>query len=457
MSIHPLDVRLNGIVIPKLEHADDIMATACCVDGFQIKLDDTAEYAGKNGCEMQLLKCEYSVFGKRSAHDATVTFSIGGGAMKEVHICQYVGMWFQNNPRKHLFYEHYTISAEKATKAANMSLALDRIVGSMPAWESRTLYMARVDPYLINGCEVSPDTVASRLSLLEDVQNHYLRCMLGMGKRCMLAVLASETGLEPIRYRRMILVLRYMKYLCNLPHTRLAWNALMDSLGLAKRGHQSWVSDVAVALQSLPIPVTWNYQGLSEITEDMVEVLMKKVTRSLNVDVQTKIEHSTRTRDLLTGRLQWEDDKLVHKALAFRSYLRVKIPEHRIALTRMILSGHGLAMERMRWSERYRPVVPQEWRLCRLCTDGPEDAVHAMFVCENEKVAQLRKVFLTRVFTELPSLRNKHTSGMALFRDLLTRRSLLDLFAKFAHNILQVFYAEPMLQMIAMTDYVFGR
>lgn len=59
--------------------------------------------------------------------------------------------------------------------------------------------------------------------------------------------------------------------------------------------------------------------------------------------------------------------------------------------------------------------------------------------------------------TVLPSLRNKHTSGMALFRDLLTRRSLLDLFAKFAHNILQVFYAEPMLQMIAMTDYVFGR
>jgi hypothetical protein len=44
----------------------------------------------------------------------------------------------------------------------------------------------------------------------------------------------------------------------------------------------------------------------------------------------------------------------------FRHYLRVKTPEYWRALTRMILSGHSLAIERQRWKERGKKIVPRE-------------------------------------------------------------------------------------------------
>jgi hypothetical protein len=61
--------------------------------------------------------------------------------------------------------------------------------------------MSRVDPYLTNKCDVSLDVLKSNGELLEKVKVHYLRKMLGLSSRCMTAVLFSETGIIPIRYR----------------------------------------------------------------------------------------------------------------------------------------------------------------------------------------------------------------------------------------------------------------
>jgi hypothetical protein len=55
--------------------------------------------------------------------------------------------------------------------------------------------MARVDPYLIAGCDVCLDIDQKSLALLERVQVRFLRRMLGLGRRCMKAVLFSETGI----------------------------------------------------------------------------------------------------------------------------------------------------------------------------------------------------------------------------------------------------------------------
>ena len=67
----------------------------------------------------------------------------------------------------------------------------------------------------------------------EAVHNHYLRRMLGLTERSVIAVLFSETGLEPISYRRVLLLLRNFKYLIKLDEERLVKNGLLDSLNLA--------------------------------------------------------------------------------------------------------------------------------------------------------------------------------------------------------------------------------
>ncbi|KAJ7031841.1 hypothetical protein C8F04DRAFT_894205, partial [Mycena alexandri] len=89
-------------------------------------------------------------------------------------------------------------------------------VGDLTAWDMRTLYMARVDPYLIAGCEICLNVNAKSLKLLEDAQCMFLCRMLGVGARSMRAVLFSETGIWPIKYRRVYLALKYLRYLLSL-------------------------------------------------------------------------------------------------------------------------------------------------------------------------------------------------------------------------------------------------
>ncbi|KAJ6528756.1 hypothetical protein DFH09DRAFT_841566, partial [Mycena vulgaris] len=116
-------------------------------------------------------------------------------------------------------------------------------VGTLPAWDMRTLYMARVDPYLTAGCEVCLDIEEKSFKLLEKVQHKFLRRMLGVGSRSMKAVLFSETGIWPIRYRRVYLALKNLCYLLGLETLdRPAWNALQESLALARKKKLSWLT-----------------------------------------------------------------------------------------------------------------------------------------------------------------------------------------------------------------------
>jgi len=48
-----------------------------------------------------------------------------------------------------------------------------------------------------------------------------------------------------------------------------------------------------------------------------------------------------------------------------------------------MLSTHALAVERLRYQERYRAPVPHAWRLCRFCRVEVEDEVHVLLKCDN--------------------------------------------------------------------------
>ncbi|KAK0464830.1 hypothetical protein IW261DRAFT_1347109, partial [Armillaria novae-zelandiae] len=59
----------------------------------------------------------------------------------------------------------------------------------------------------------------------------------------------------------------------------------------------------------------------------------------------------------------------------FRAYLN--FPAHRKTVMRLLTSPHALAIEVLRCSERRRPSVPRNQRLCRYCESDVEDEVHA--------------------------------------------------------------------------------
>ncbi|KAJ3858921.1 hypothetical protein EV359DRAFT_13776, partial [Lentinula novae-zelandiae] len=124
-------------------------------------------------------------------------------------------------------------------------------IGCLPPREGIILYMARVDPHLIFGCEIVLDIDLSLLGDLEQAQCQYLRRLLGISKRSMRAILFTELGIEPIRYRRLGLALGYLQSLLIQPDHRVVRDAFTHSLHLARSGHATWVNDLRSTLSKL--------------------------------------------------------------------------------------------------------------------------------------------------------------------------------------------------------------
>jgi hypothetical protein len=238
---------------------------------------------------------------------------------------------------------------KKVTTVAHVILSQDRFVGHLPSWDARTLYMARVDRSLLtSGCDVCLDVDLKSLKLLKKFRLRCFRRMLGVGSRSLRAVLFSATGIRPIKYRRVYLALKSLCHLLKLDDKRPAWNGLQESFTLACENQISWMNDLRTVLSRLYIPVDLNIQP--ELDVATVEIAMKEVKKSMEAWIDNEIESSSRVRDLLFGRLEKDKETgtFVKKSLGFRHYLRAKQPEHRKALTKMVLSSHSLAIERHR-------------------------------------------------------------------------------------------------------------
>ncbi|KAJ7081633.1 hypothetical protein B0H15DRAFT_912840 [Mycena belliarum] len=220
---------------------------------------------------------------------------------------------------------------------------------------------------------------------------------------------------------------------------------MIDSLDLARQSRMSWVNDIVIVLAELPIPVYWKIGEQNAIDSKTIDGLLADTRYSMESSINAELKAYSRTRDLLPNRLVMADGKWVHKVLAFRTYLRVRNDKHRVALTHAVLSGHSLAMERMRWSERYKPQVPTKWRLCRFCKTHLEDSIHALFVCSHQPLIELRKVFFVQLFSTHPELQGQYSDPGVFFRDLLVKDRIIGLLGKLAYEILEIYYAEPML------------
>ena len=74
-----------------------------------------------------------------------------------------------------------------------------------------------------------------------------------------------------------------------------------------------------------------------------------------------------------------------------------------MSLTRLLLSCHPLALEKLRQTEHRRPKIPRHLRLCRFCQAEIEFPEHALFECiENPDIVNLREALTRSLAMEIP-------------------------------------------------------
>lgn len=141
------------------------------------------------------------------------------------------------------------------------------------------------------------------------------------------------------------------------------------------------------------------------------------------------------------------DASPAQKTLHFRHYLNVEIERHRIALTRLLLSNHCLAVERLRWTEHRRPRIERHLRLCRFCREHIETPEHALFDCDGKaSLVTLREEFLGKLYKDnSPFLPDRGSMQSAEYlRRVLSIRSTVNLLAKFAYDVVEIYKGTKM-------------
>ena len=297
-----------------------------------------------------------------------------------------------------------------------------------------TLYVARVDPHLTNGCEIGIDLSEGALKPLSDVQHTYWRRALGLNSRSARTPLYTETGIHPLRYRRVSLVLRFLLYLLR-GGTELATVALNEALRLARSGAPSWISDLWHALDKLPVPVTFNFTNT--LTVAYVTDTLEHVQTSLELFLQGNLRGKL---TILNDRREWsQNGTLVQNILRFRDYLRIPIREHRLALTRLMCSDHPLAIEQGR---RTVPSTPQQWRVCRFCglRGSVESEAHVLMDCEHGILLQMREDFFAVAIAHVPSMLQQRRSltSTQLLMAIISRFKLTAVFAQFVCRVFKL-------------------
>jgi hypothetical protein len=107
-----------------------------------------------------------------------------------------------------MFSDHYKAKARTARYYRIM--AIEDMTGRLTPKELKQLYMARVD--CLHACEISPDSEDLHVKQLCKVQVSFIRQMLNLHRRSMIAPLFTETGIMPLRVRRLLLVLSHLGY-----------------------------------------------------------------------------------------------------------------------------------------------------------------------------------------------------------------------------------------------------
>ncbi|PBK87987.1 hypothetical protein ARMGADRAFT_937995, partial [Armillaria gallica] len=198
-------------------------------------------------------------------------------------------------------------------------------------------------------------------------------------------LLFSEMGMWPVKYRRIILALRYWQYALTLPEDHFLSITMVESLTLAHAKKSSWISNLAHVLHLLHRPVSMDLSR--QWLPSDIDNLITAVEQSCLMDIDAFIAVSSKALLLRYRSLHQTDPSSTRKTpmASSCSYLNVPIFAHKKALVRLLTSSHTLAIEVLRWSDRHCPPVPCSQHLCRFYLSEVEDEAHALWYCNGSQ------------------------------------------------------------------------
>jgi hypothetical protein len=199
--------------------------------------------------------------------------------------------------------------------------------------------------------------------------------------------------------------------------------------------------DIRYVIENLELQHKLSAPDFANIDADGVDQLITTVEEAVKNNVLSLFDQSSKLYLLHARREMGKGKKPELKILSFRHYLLVANHDHRRSLTRILLSNHIFALERLRWTESRRPKIDRHLRLCRLCRSEVESPEHAILQCDaSAEVSALRREFVEKVAAEIPTIQGiMLLNPQERFRALLSQKHVTGLLAKLCHDVSIIF------------------
>ncbi|TEB36748.1 hypothetical protein FA13DRAFT_1787112 [Coprinellus micaceus] len=181
----------------------------------------------------------------------------------------------------------------------------------------------------------------------------------------------------------------------------------------------------------------------------VIEGLRKEVHTGALAEIQRKFDGSSKLY-LLHGRLESDEGggrRRVVVTSKLRDYLRLENPNHRKALTRVLVSAHKFAVEILQYAKN---PVPREERVCRYGCEMVETPEHVWLSCMgSEELVELRKELHQRLVAlcsedEVVMLMTLDNDPTVQFRVLMDLSQCVATLAEYAYGVEKILKKSPL-------------
>ena len=405
-------VKIQNTNLNCLMWADDCVVFSLSEAGLQNSINKTTKYFSSLGLDVNVKKTKAMIFNSRGFGPNKFkhfSFNINGVPLEICDKYTYLGLTFKPSgstvqPQKEL-----TCKASKAWFSISSLIYQHKkmpIKQSLQLVDSICMSVGQYAAEFLAPLSLPQAAFSSRESLfkawedypLEVVNQRACRTVLSLNKKATRLAVLSELGRYPVLLNALVAAISYEWHIrCRAAADSLVSLALREMESL---GHESWLSRINSIKQCL------NLDSLhSQLSANSVRNIVKK-------DLRSKFEIFWKDQ---INELKLGADGLPHNKLNFYSQLKscfktedyiekVQNRNQRSWLTRLRVSAHNLAIEKLRYC---RPAIPPEERTCKYCVGGSQglvkdDEIHFLLGCNLFEVK--RACFIKRLKCFVPNI-----------------------------------------------------
>ena len=397
--------------------ADDCVVFSRSESGLQNSIRQTVNFFSDLGLSVNVKKTKVMIFNPRGLgpnNFKNMNFSANGLPIEICDKYTYLGIVFKPSGSSIKPQQELVSKASKAWFSISSIIYQNK---KMPIKQSLQLLDSICMPVGLYASEfltvlsLPEASLRSRNSLLkawedyplEKINQRACRTILSVNKKASRLAVLSELGRYPVLLKALVATISYEWHLRHRsPLDSLARLALGEMESFIGAGHDCWLARVRSVCDLLQVK---HLHG--QLSPDAVRGQVKKILRS---------KFEMHWKDEVTDPKLGADNK-PHNKLRFYSQFKscfkteyyvqnVKNRNQRCWLSRLRISAHNLAMEKLRYC---KPPIPADLRFCNYCGGGSQNVpkfqdseTHFLMECKTFEIK--RACFLKRLECFVPNI-----------------------------------------------------